>query len=29
MSHSEIVCGVNLELQAFLNSALGAEDWSA
>jgi hypothetical protein len=29
MSHNEIVWGVNLELQAFLNSALGAEDWSA
>jgi hypothetical protein len=29
MSHSEIVWGVNLELRVFLNSALGAEDWSA
>jgi hypothetical protein len=29
MSNNEILWGVNLELQAFLNSALDAEDWSA
>jgi hypothetical protein len=29
MSHNVVLCGVNLELQAFLNSAPDVEDWSA